>query len=315
MRLNVLCVDCVGGRNIILWTRSRVVGAWLRCATIGRRVIRRSCFSGRCDCAVVKGSRPGSSGNRGLALIYGSPQLRVGACSLHMLSLNGYRGDVSVACCHLVLRPRAGVYPAVTAVVADTIQCRGVIDHRCVVNVVNVGDVHIVHRAVIKEPAIVPASAFVALAEITVAVTDSAIETYVRTPIALIEKESVAPPRPIAGRPEQANLRSFYPRARHPVVITFVVIVGPIARRPYVTLAGAKRLLVDGQGRRTERNRYADLLNEVADTTTMTSANNNIRMDGMICICFPPCRYLSPARCCSAAPVLHRLNGKLSYMK
>ena len=145
MRLNVLGVDCIGRRNIVLWMRSRGIGAWRSCATIDWRVVRRSCFSGRCDCAVVKGSRPGSGGDRGPAPIHGSPQLRVGAGSLHMLSLNGYRGNVSVTCCHLILRPRTSVYPAVTAVVADTIHGRRIVDHRCVVDVVNVDDVHIVH--------------------------------------------------------------------------------------------------------------------------------------------------------------------------
>ena len=73
MRLNVLGVDCIGRRNIVLWTWSRGIGAWLSCATIDWRVVRRSCFSGRCDCAVVKGSRPGSGGDRGPAPIHGSP--------------------------------------------------------------------------------------------------------------------------------------------------------------------------------------------------------------------------------------------------
>ena len=127
MRLNVLGVDCIGRRNIVLWTRSRGIGAWLSCATIDWRVVRRSCFSGRCDCAVVKGSRPGSSSDRRPAPIHGSPQLRVGAGSLYMLSLNGYRGDVSVTCCHLILRPRTSVYPAVTTVVQTEISRRRVL--------------------------------------------------------------------------------------------------------------------------------------------------------------------------------------------
>src|ERR1700724_2584041 len=34
MRLNILSVRCRGGRNIVLWPRSRRVVAWLRCRTV-----------------------------------------------------------------------------------------------------------------------------------------------------------------------------------------------------------------------------------------------------------------------------------------
>ena len=66
MRLNVLSVYCIGGRNTIFWTRSRYIGARLSCTAVDRRIIRRSCSFGRCNCAVVKGSRPRSSSYRGL---------------------------------------------------------------------------------------------------------------------------------------------------------------------------------------------------------------------------------------------------------
>jgi hypothetical protein len=112
MRWKFFGVDSVGGaRNAVLRPRSRCIGVWLIGGTIGCRVIRRSCLFGRYDRAVIKCSRLRSGSDRGLALIRGSPQLRVSAGSLHMLSLNRHRRDMSLTCCHLVFRPWLRVYP------------------------------------------------------------------------------------------------------------------------------------------------------------------------------------------------------------
>jgi hypothetical protein len=80
---------------------------------------------------------------------------------------------------------------------------------------VDVGDAHVVYRTVVEKLSVIPTSAFVALAKVTVAVTNPAIETYVRTPIAIIKDESVAAPTPIGWSPEQTDFRS-------PLVITEV---------------------------------------------------------------------------------------------
>src|SRR5260370_25161228 len=103
-------------------------------------MVRCSWRFGRNDCPVVQCSRSGSSGDRGLALIHGSPQLRVGAGSLYMLSLNGYWRDVPLACRGLVFRPRARGYPTLTTVVAYTIHARRVVGYRCVLERVSVDD-------------------------------------------------------------------------------------------------------------------------------------------------------------------------------
>ena len=135
------------------------------------------------------------------------------------------------------------VDPTVAAVVTDPVHC-GVVDHRGVVNIVNLGDVDVVHRTVVVKLSVLPASAFIAVTKVSVAVTDPAIETYLRTPVAIIEDLSVADPTPIGWSPEQTGFRSHYPCARHPVVI--VVGVGPVPGCPEITIAGTKRLLVDG---------------------------------------------------------------------
>ena len=200
-------MDCIAGaRNVVLRTSWWRVGSWLGCGPIGGRPIRRSCLSGRYHAAIVPCARLGSRSDWRLALVHRSPQLSVSAGSLHMLRLSGHRRHVSLMRRRFLLRRWAPVDPPVAAVVADAVH--GVVDHRCVVNVVNLGDVDVGHRAVIKEPSVVPTSTFEALAEVTEAVINPAVETYLRTPVALMEEKSVAFPSPIARGPEKANFRS-----------------------------------------------------------------------------------------------------------
>ena len=97
----------------------------------------------------------------------------------------------------LFLRRGTPVNAAGAAVVADAIHRR--IGNRRVVYVVHIGDVHVADRAVIEELSALPASALKAFAKITEAVTDSAVEADVQSPVAFIEGIAVAAPAPIPG--------------------------------------------------------------------------------------------------------------------
>jgi hypothetical protein len=143
----------------------------------------------------------------------------------------------------LFLRLRTGINPTITAVVAHSVHGR-VVDHRAVVNVVNVGDIHVVRRTVVVKLSVLPTSTFIALTKVSVAVTDPAVETYMRTPVAIIENISVVVPTPIARSPEETDFRSHDPCTRYPVVV--VLGVSPVPRRPDITIAGDGRLLVHG---------------------------------------------------------------------
>src|SRR5713226_7421735 len=153
-----------------------------------------------------------------------------------MLSLPAYWRDMPLMCGSLFFTLRTRVYPTIAAVVADAVNRRIVVDHRCVVNVVDVRDVHVGHRTVVVKPSAVPSSAFITATEITVAIADPAIETYMRTPVAVIENKAAATPTPVAWGPKQTDLRSDHPRARHPVVI--IVRISPVPRCPEITFAG-----------------------------------------------------------------------------
>src|SRR2546425_7002082 len=144
-----------------------------------------------------------------------------------MLSLIRDRREMSLTRERLLLARRTRADATVAAVVADAVH-GGAVDHGGVVNIVNGGDVHIRHRAVVEKPAAFPASAVVAVAEVSEAVVDAAVETDLRTPITFIENKSVAEPGPVTGGPVVADSRGAHPGAGHPVVVAEIVVVGPV---------------------------------------------------------------------------------------
>ena len=170
---------------------------------IGRRVVRRSRFFG--GYGSVKICRPGSSGNGRPAMVGGCMEFRVRASSLKMLLLNGYRWKMPITSGNLVFRPRPRIDTARAAVVTDVI-------HRDIgdplfIHVVNVHDVDVGYGTVVEEAVVIPAPAFEAVAEITEAVNNSAIEADTRTPIPVIKKPSTVGPGPIRRRPEETDFR------------------------------------------------------------------------------------------------------------
>src|SRR5208337_4547789 len=207
-------------------------------ATIGWS-IRRSRLFGWHRAAVVKISGPRCGCGARLAHVRRRALLRVGSGRLRMLSLSRYRRDMSLTRRRLLFRPWTRVDSTVAAVVADVVLV--VVDHGRVVNIVNVGDVHVVHRTVVEKVPAVPTPAFVTFTEIAEAVVDPAVEAYVRTPVAVIENKSVAAPAPIGWSPQETDFRRHHPGARHPVVIVDVVVVGPVAGGPDKTVARTKR--------------------------------------------------------------------------
>jgi len=170
---------------------------------------------------------------------------------LLVLRLSGHGRGMPLTCRGLFFRPRTRSDATIAAVVADPVH-RGVVDDGGVVNVVNVCDVHVAHRTVVIKLPVLPTAALVALSEVSVAVTDSAVKTYLLSPVAIVEHVSVAAPTPIGWSPKQAGLRRHHPRTWHPVVIVVIISVSPVAGGPEITLAGTKRLLVDREFRRGE---------------------------------------------------------------
>ena len=128
-----------------MWEIALPVYPLFRFTTIGCRVIWRSCRSGRYDPAFVERSRPRTGCDRRHAVVYRRSLLPVGLSCLHMLSLSGYRRNMSLTHGSLLLRCGTRVDPTIATVVADAVHYSSVVNNRRVVNVVDIGDVHIVH--------------------------------------------------------------------------------------------------------------------------------------------------------------------------
>jgi hypothetical protein len=105
-----------------------------------------------------------------------------------------------------------------------------VVDHGLVVNIMNVPDIHVIHRTVVVEGAMIPISALVANTSISKAIIHTAIKADVFAPVAAMPGVRIIAPAPIPRSPEEANFWSHHPGSRHPEV-TFISIT-PIAWGP-----------------------------------------------------------------------------------
>src|SRR5579862_1700025 len=120
-------------------------------------------------------------------------------------------------CCLLFHNGWAGARSTISAVVADVVVC-SVVDNGLVVDIVNIRDVHIIHRAVVIERSVSPISALIADPAISEAVVHATVEADLRTPVAAIPRIGVATPTPITRRPQHASLGSHHPCAWYPEV-------------------------------------------------------------------------------------------------
>jgi hypothetical protein len=120
-------------------------------------------------------------------------------------------------------------------------------DDRLVIDVGNIGDVHVGHVAVVVEVASAPLATVETFTGIAEPIVDAAIESDVWTPVAAVKKVEAFVPSPPARSPEHAN-GSDHPCARNPVVAV-VIVPGPIARRPEIARSGTEWLRINRQGR------------------------------------------------------------------
>jgi len=77
----------------------------------------------------------------------------------------------------------------------------------------------VAYGLVVVKVAVVPASAFVAVAEIAVAIADAAVEADLGSPIAFMEDVVIAIAAPVAGSPEIADFGRLDPGSGDPVVV------------------------------------------------------------------------------------------------
>jgi hypothetical protein len=135
------------------------------------------------------------------------------------------------------------------------VECR-VVDSSAI-NIMKVAAAHVIYRAVVIEGAVIPVATFISHTAVAIAIIHAAIKADFCTPVAFVPGVATITPTPIAGSPEQANFGSHHPRARHPEVA--FIAIGPIARRPYITVGGRHRLGVNRQCGRSDRDGHREL--------------------------------------------------------
>src|SRR5215467_5802479 len=142
--------------------------------------------------------------------------------------------------------------PAVEAYIRH----RRIVDHRLVVDVCDTDTAEIVDGPIVAEDTVLPNAALIADASIAKDAVDAAIEADMRPPIAGMQDIGAIAPPPIGRRPQQVDGRWQYPRARHPVIT--LGTISPVAGRPDVAHVWHRRLIVDGERRRRDRNGHTD---------------------------------------------------------
>src|SRR5580658_3570065 len=199
-------------RKVVRMNRCRgptaLLSRWRGCSAIGRRVVRGSGFSRRHGIVAGELSWFGSCGDWRLAVIRRGPKFRIAPCRLYVLRLSGRRREMLIMSRSLLFRSWTRSHPAFSSVVAHSIYDGRVVDHSRVVDVVNVGNVHIRDGAVVEKVAAVPTPTYKTIPEVSETVVDATIETDVRTPVAVIENKRAVGPAPIRRSPEETNLRS-----------------------------------------------------------------------------------------------------------
>ncbi len=198
-RIGVRWVIAIGsGRSLGRMRSARVACLSLLRGTY-RWIIRHRCILRRNHTGTVEGSWFGSCRYFRPAVVHRRPLRTIVARQLFMLGLHRSRTDVSLACCSFLGSTGPGIDSSLSAVVANTIH--GVVNHRGVVGVVNVGDVYAIHGSVIVKISTVPITALIAVTVVAIAVVNAAIEPNLRTPVSGIPHVGVAAPSPVAGCP------------------------------------------------------------------------------------------------------------------
>ena len=202
------------------------ISAALRHTATVSRSVGSSSFS-RCDnAATAEFSGPCCGRDRRPPHVRRRAHLRIVSRRLYMLSLRRYRPDMSLAPPRFFFRGRTRIDSAVTAVERDVVLIA--VDHGRVVDVMNFVHVDIHDGAVVEEMSAVPASPFKTGTEIAKAVVDAAIETNVRSPIAVPPPEVATFPTPPSRSPKETDFRRQNPCPWNPVIVVDVIVVSPV---------------------------------------------------------------------------------------
>ena len=246
-------------RNIPRCCRSIPLVAVCRRGITLRHVFRGGCQRSVIDSPACSPCRSGrfkvcrSSGGRDrrLAMVIAGKQLRITGRLGSVLLLSRSRFYMTRVAPLLLLRGRTSLDAALSAVIADPAVV--VYDNRLVVDVMNVGDVHVVHGSVVVELPSPPIAAVVSVSGVAEAVIDAAIESDLWAPVAGVPHIGAVIPAPVARGPIKAGLGWHDPGSRNPVVA--VIAPRPVTGRPHIPRTRAEGLRINRNWRRSDGDR------------------------------------------------------------
>ncbi len=115
--------------------------------------------------------------------------------------LRTHRPHTPLVHCRLLLRSRAGIDTAVSAVIAHAVDRYIVDDCSVDVHIPDDGCVYVAYGGVVVEAVAAPVAAFIAAAVIAEAIIHAAVEADVRSPVSGMPRVPATTPAPVAGRP------------------------------------------------------------------------------------------------------------------
>jgi len=152
------------------------------------------------DTMAGKQAGPLSRSNTGSALVDRGTQIAVTECRVLMIPLHRSERNVPIVLCSQLVRARPCAHAAFTAVEAHASHIV-IVDNRLVVNVGDVHTTEVGNGPVVVKRVATPVTALKTNTTVTVPVVDTTVETYVRTPIALVPYIEAVTPAPITGSP------------------------------------------------------------------------------------------------------------------
>ena len=152
------------------------------------------------DTMAGKQARPLSRSNAGSALVNRGTQIVVTERRMLVIPLHRSERNVPIVLSSQLVRARPCAHAAFTAVEAHASYIV-IVDNRPVVNVGDVYTTEVGNGPVVVKRVTTPVAAVKTNTTVTVPVVDTTVETYVRTPIALVPYIEAVTPAPITGSP------------------------------------------------------------------------------------------------------------------
>lgn len=170
--------------------------------------------------------------------------------SLEMSLLLRRRGNVALLRNLPFMRRRLGSQATTASIETNAVAARRPEPTPVRKGMANARAGNIIGRRVVGEMVPFPTPAVITMSPVAVAVIDTAIKSASVAPIALVKKAGVSRPSPPTRRPQQPDSRWINPRARHPVILSGSIVIGPVTWRPEVAIPWTRWLEIHQKWRR-----------------------------------------------------------------